>query len=530
MVFTTLAQLVEELLSRKVGPYRTPLEEKYEESLLSDPLGDTAALALATRLAGAKVSGARIRLARVGGAELGIVGLLRHAGFHRLGYVDSPEPAESGDVAIEAGDRGTLSLAGTVFKALQVIEGRQLASSLTDFVAVDIETNELDRQRAEAVELAAVRVRGGVIVAELQRLVRPLRPITDAAAKVHGITNDDVAQANPFPDVWREFRVFAGDDQLVAHNGHDFDFPVLRRLSAEAGDTWNSPCFDTLPLARDVHPGSRRLTDLALAFGIDPGKAHRALDDCRTLAQVVGHLERLRIARARTISLGSLLDHLAVALALTDPTELSPEDKTLLDAGRIFALGRYSRALGTYDAERTVEGAGAMPDIEQLINRLGGRRLMASIQRQKTAADRYPATMARLRSLLDSLTGDNLREQLGEFLARVALSTSTAGADTSDQRVNLLTLHATKGLEFSRVYIVGVEDTQLPGSASGKAPSTSDIEEGRRLLYVGMTRARDRLVLTRADRRLGQESGGSRYLGEMGLEPGKWEVGVSSKQ
>jgi DNA helicase-2/ATP-dependent DNA helicase PcrA len=125
--------------------------------------------------------------------------------------------------------------------------------------------------------------------------------------------------------------------------------------------------------------------------------------------------------------------------------------------------------------------------------------------------------MARLHSLLESLAGETLGEQLSEFLARVALSTSNAGAETSDDRVNLLTLHATKGLEFSRVFVVGVEDAQLPGAPPGKAPSTASIEDGRRLLYVGMTRAQDRLVLTRADRRRGLETGGSMYLAEMGL-------------
>jgi superfamily I DNA/RNA helicase/inhibitor of KinA sporulation pathway (predicted exonuclease) len=515
--FTSLTPLVEELLSHKVGPYRTQLEEKYEESLLSDPLSDPAAIALANRLAVARRERRRVWLSRVGGPELGLAGLLRSAGFYQLDYVDPAKPLEPGAVVIGAEDRGSLSLAGTVFKALQVLEGRELKPSLTDFVAVDIETNEFDRHRTEVVELAGVKVRNGAIVDEFQRLVRPTRPISEGAAKVHGITDAEVAGAPLFDEVWPEFRAFAGDDQLVAHNGHDFDFPVLKRLSTEAGDSWTFSCFDTLPLARDVHPGSRRLTELARFFGIDPGQSHRALDDCRTLAQVVSHLEAKRIARARTISLGNLLDHLAVALALTDPAIRSAEDKLLLDAGRLFALGRYSRALGSYDGERSLLRATDAPDMEQLIALLGGRQLMAKIQRQKSAADRYPATMARLHSLLGSLTGGSLREQLVEFLARVALSTSNAGAETSEDRVNLLTLHATKGLEFSRVYVVGVEDAQLPGAQPGKAPNKDGIEDGRRLLYVGMTRAQDRLVLTRVDRRRGLETGGSMYLREIGL-------------
>lgn len=515
--FTSLPPLVEEMLSHRVGPYRTPLEEKYEESLLSDPLADPAAAALATQLAGARHGRKRVWLPRQGGAEIGIAGLLRNAGITMLGYLDPERKPGSEDVVITPESRGALSLAGTLFKALQCIEGRELRSSLTDFIAVDVETNELDRSLCEVVELAGVKVRGGVIVAEFQRLVRPVRPISAGAAKVHGITDADVAGAPSFDTVWRDFRAFAGTDQLVAHNGHDFDFPVLRRLSEQAGESHHFSSYDTLPLARDVHRGSAKLGDLAHSFGIAAGQAHRALDDCRTLAQVVAKLEQERIKRSRTIAMGHLLDHLAVALALTDPAELSPEDKCLLDAGRIFALGRYTRALSSYEAERGDPSAGETPNLEQLIERLGGRKLMAAIQREKTAADRYPATMARLRTLLSSLGAQGLREQLTEFLGRVALSTSTAGAETSDDRVNLLTLHATKGLEFSRVYVVGVEDAQLPGARPEKRPSKAEIEDGRRLLYVGMTRARDRLVLTRVERRRGVETGGRMYLDEIGL-------------
>jgi len=90
------------------------------------------------------------------------------------------------------------------------------------------------------------------------------------------------------------------------------------------------------------------------------------------------------------------------------------------------------------------------------------------------------------------------------------------GAERDPARVNLLTLHSTKGLEFSRVYIVGAEDGQLPGA---RDPSKREIEEARRLLYVGMTRCQDRLVLTRVEARGGKPTGRHRFLDEMGLVP-----------
>jgi len=104
------------------------------------------------------------------------------------------------------------------------------------------------------------------------------------------------------------------------------------------------------------------------------------------------------------------------------------------------------------------------------------------------------------------------------MLERVALSTSD-GVEADPHRVNLLTLHSTKGLEFSRVYVVGVEDFQIPGYYATVDKREDEIQEARRLLYVGMTRAKDRLVLTRAAERGGKPSGDSRFLEEIGLEP-----------
>jgi len=81
-----------------------------------------------------------------------------------------------------------------------------------------------------------------------------------------------------------------------------------------------------------------------------------------------------------------------------------------------------------------------------------------------------------------------------------------------------LTLHSTKGLEYAQVFIVGVEDERLPGARATGDEGVRETEEARRLLYVGMTRAMDRLVLTRVAERFRKPAGGSLFLDEMGLE------------
>lgn len=148
-------------------------------------------------------------------------------------------------------------------------------------------------------------------------------------------------------------------------------------------------------------------------------------------------------------------------------------------------------------------------------DKISGAELMLRLRADKTAEQRYPGAMLRLRPLLDLDCGKPLKEQIAGFLERVVLS-KMDGADPEKARVNLLTLHSTKGLEFSRVYIVGVEDSAFLGD---RATTIRELEEARRLLYVGMTRTKDRLILTRVVERAGRPTGGYRFLDEMEMEP-----------
>jgi len=220
-------------------------------------------------------------------------------------------------------------------------------------------------------------------------------------------------------------------------------------------------------------------------------------------------LEQQRAVRARKAVLANVLDYLALALAV-EQRPLEGEAKLLFDIGRYRTLGPYSDALEFYTTSRTAD----MPTVDDVIQRLGGAKLMASLRVRKDPTQRYASAIARLRALLDD--DGPLDAAIDRLVERVALSSNDAGMDG---RVNLLTLHSTKGLEFSRVYIVGVEDYQIPGFQAATNNIVEEIEESRRLLYVGMTRARDRLVLTRVERRWGQDTGGSSLLEEMGLIP-----------
>ena len=92
------------------------------------------------------------------------------------------------------------------------------------------------------------------------------------------------------------------------------------------------------------------------------------------------------------------------------------------------------------------------------------------------------------------------RESLSLFLEKLTLDTTTLGSHDprDDEGVTLMTMHNTKGLEFKRVFVVGMEDEIIPGRCTETERET---EEERRILYVAMTRARENLYLSFAGQR-----------------------------
>ncbi len=155
---------------------------------------------------------------------------------------------------------------------------------------------------------------------------------------------------------------------------------------------------------------------------------------------------------------------------------------------------------------------------EQLLQESG----LLDYYRKEEAAD-FKNREANLSELLNALreycfesTRSGL-EDLENFLEEVALVTDIDQYDSAQQAVTLMTLHAAKGLEFPVVFITGLEEGLFPLSSGD---DDSEIEEERRLFYVGATRAKDLLFLTYARHRLrwGREFGWqspSRFLNEI---------------
>ncbi|HXC50720.1 MAG TPA: UvrD-helicase domain-containing protein [Candidatus Limnocylindrales bacterium] len=100
----------------------------------------------------------------------------------------------------------------------------------------------------------------------------------------------------------------------------------------------------------------------------------------------------------------------------------------------------------------------------------------------------------------DAAANPEIPSPLVGFLERLALASDVDSYESREQAVTLMTVHNSKGLEYSHVFMLGMEEGVFPHSRS-VGEDERGVEEERRLCYVGMTRARERLVLTRARRR-----------------------------
>lgn len=122
-------------------------------------------------------------------------------------------------------------------------------------------------------------------------------------------------------------------------------------------------------------------------------------------------------------------------------------------------------------------------------------------QDEESAEDRL-ANIDELISKATSYEETHDEVLLSEFLEEIALVTDLDNVEDAENRVLLMTLHGAKGLEFPYVYLAGMEDGLFPGYVTISSGDNEDLEEERRLAYVGITRAQLELTLTCAKARM----------------------------
>ncbi len=226
------------------------------------------------------------------------------------------------------------------------------------------------------------------------------------------------------------------------------------------------------------------------------GIGKTTLDRLRTAAQPAGRplaavlrdaaaVEGVRpVAAQRVASFVDVLDRIAQFAA----GPVAPAMKAVLEiSGLEAALRQEARSRGVEETER-------LENVRELLS----------------SAAQYDA--------------DSAEPSIADFLRRVALTSDQDAVDPDAGCVMLMTLHAAKGLEFPAVFLIGLEEGLLPHERALRG--AGDLEEERRLCFVGLTRARRTLVISRARQRMiagvNTPRAGSRFLRELPAEGVVW--------
>ncbi|WP_367306276.1 helicase C-terminal domain-containing protein [Alicyclobacillus acidocaldarius] len=162
-----------------------------------------------------------------------------------------------------------------------------------EWIIVDLETTGLDPERAEILEIGALRVRGGEIVDTFHTLVRPERPIPDEITRLTGLSDADVAGAPSEREALMRFAGFAGHTPMAGHHWVFERSFLLHRVARYGLPLQPGDGLCTLSLARILAPRlmSHRLEYLARRLRLRAEVSHRALADARTAHQLLMRLE-----------------------------------------------------------------------------------------------------------------------------------------------------------------------------------------------------------------------------------------------
>lgn len=328
-------------------------------------------------------------------------------------------------------------------------------------VVFDVETTGLSPTDDEVIDLGAVKLQAGRVVAEFDALLRPSRRLGESGA-VHGISEETLFQQGRDPEeVFREFASFSAGAVLVGHNV-GFDLSMIRAQAARLGvpiltDIWD----DTLDLARRLLSLERYdLGSVSAHLETRSLPSHRALADARPTAEILLKLgQRLETGTAYRRDLVSRHGPLFLTLACQ------------LESWRALSATLRPATL----CEHILSESGLIAHYYAEPSRIANLKRFVQFFHDHDDTAHPPA------------------EMLAQLTRWVALSRNLDFLALNDGSIPILTVHQSKGLEFDTIFIAGMTEDEFP---SYYAKRDGKLEEEKRLFYVAITRAKRHLVIT----------------------------------
>ncbi len=386
-----------------------------------------------------------------------------------------------------------------------------LHASETGVVIFDTETTGLDFMSDKIIQLAAVKVVNGQIVAEFDEYVSiefggnnsDLQQAFWDSQHVHHITLEQVQNGDTWANVLARFIAFVGECPLIAHNlkydtemlkSNSTDVSLFGTLEHDLYRMLRRPCFDTLTLSRVLLPKqtSYRLESLLDAFGLDGVNSHNALDDVKATASLFNLL------------LTFLPKHLASAEALLDQyAELIKPfrhawhhlSQELIDSQWLSSNLTLAKCIDGYLNYASRQDHWYQPESLANVQQQAQRKLYPWLDKH--------GLQGILSHLIDVNVYANakrpIEQQKAHMVGQLGTLKETDLIDPERDKLVVSTVHRAKGLEFDTVYLPCCVANQYPRWMPDNLPQAereAAIAESKRLLYVALSRPKNKLIVS----------------------------------
>lgn len=402
-----------------------------------------------------------------------------------------------------------------LFKILQGVFSAKTETLPETYIILDLETTDKEIDSCGIVEIAAIRVKNGIKVDEIQSLINPEMAISKGAESVHNISDKDVKDAPKISEFWPEFLIFIGDELIIAHNGYSFDFAILDRFSKKiSGSKLVNIKLDSLAMAQALFPDQSNSIDaLVDKFKLDAGTRHRALDDVLVLHDIVNIMLNLKGELFQKSSFEIFSDFVALGNYI--------EKKLNAKEDRIYFLSGVRKLISAYD--NVVDQFCKKFNTEKLEIVQGLKSILKNTDMASPSFNQDENALYKIKLLANDFNHLQIDEAISNLINYLNLK--SGGQDNLEDinAVSLLTFHAAKGLEFEKVILMGLEKNNIPGyhalreDAEDDRSVTKKMEEQRRLLYVGITRGKSEVILTAVKNRGGWENESSPFLKDLDI-------------
>ncbi len=333
-----------------------------------------------------------------------------------------------------------------------------------NIVVYDTETTGLNLEKDEIIQLAAIKIdEEGNILDRMEIFIEPTIPISDAAYQTHGFDLHYIQErgGTTAKEGLTKFLNFSKGCVLVGHNNLAYDRPLIDRQLRENDlpPLESIAEYDTLLLAKQFYPSSFnfKLSTLCQLFSVVNERAHDALADITATGKCLVELLKRNII----------------------PTETE------------------RREILSKHVEKFEKFYSFMQRLRQRLEK--DEELTSFIVDELLLRKRYPTRKDAdtIQDLIDNLKPtENYSFYLKEFLKDAALSGSQMDKlIAKTNKIPIITAHQAKGCEFQTVIIAGADDGNFPSYA---AKQSGEEEEEKKVFYVAMTRAKKKLILTRA--------------------------------